>query len=51
MAKKNSKEFQHLGKKFLNISTAKLKDGIFVEPQVQEILEDEAFAETLTDTE
>jgi hypothetical protein len=48
MAKTNSKGFQYLSKKFLNISTAKLKEGIFVGPQIYEILEDDAFLETLT---
>lgn len=33
------------------MSTAKLKEDIFVGPQVWEILQDEAFVETLTDTE
>jgi hypothetical protein len=51
MAKTNSKGFQYLSKKFPNISTAKLKEGIFVEPEIPEILEDEALVETLTDTE
>jgi hypothetical protein len=51
MAKINSKVFQYLSKKFPKISTAKLKEGIFVEPQILEILEDEAVVESLTDTE
>jgi hypothetical protein len=50
MAKTNSKGFQYLNKKFPNISTAKLKEGISMGPKIQEILEDEAFVETL-DTE
>jgi hypothetical protein len=44
------KGFQYPCKKIADISTAKLKEGIFVGPQIQEILEDEAFIETLTDT-
>jgi hypothetical protein len=48
IAKINSKRFQHLSKKFPKISTAKLKEGIFVGPQIGESLEDEAFLESLT---
>jgi hypothetical protein len=44
------KGFQYPSKKCANISTAKLKEGIFVGPQIREILEDKAFIETLTDT-
>jgi hypothetical protein len=46
MAKTNSKGFQYLNEKFRNISTTKLNEGIFV-GQVQEILEDEGFVESL----
>jgi len=35
MAKTHSKGFQYLSKKFPNISTAKLKEVMFVEPQIQ----------------
>jgi hypothetical protein len=51
MAKINSKGFQYLNKKFPKISTAKLKEGIFVGPQIRESLEDEVFVVSLTDTE
>jgi hypothetical protein len=46
-----SKGFQYPRKKFPSISTSKLREGIFVGPQIREILEEEAFVETLTDTE
>jgi hypothetical protein len=49
MAKTNLKGFQYLSKKFPDISTAKLKQSIFMGPQIWEILEGEAFVETLTD--
>jgi hypothetical protein len=51
MAKTHSKGFQYLGKKFPNISTAKLKDVIFVGPQTQEVLKNEPFVESVNDTE
>lgn len=35
MVKTHSEGFQYLSKKFPNISTAKLKEGIFVGPQIQ----------------
>jgi hypothetical protein len=47
----NSKEFQYPSKKFPKITTAKLKEGIFVGPEIRGSLEDEAFVESLTDTE
>jgi len=47
----NSKGFQCLSKKFPKIRTAKLKEDIFVEPQIQEIVEDVVFVERLIDTE
>jgi len=49
MAKTNSKEFQYLSKNFPNISTGELQEGIFVGPQIREILDDEAFVQSLTD--
>ena len=51
MAKINSKVFQYLSKTVTKINTAKLKEGIFVGTQIRESLEDEAFVESLTDTE
>jgi len=47
----DSKGFQCLSKIFPNIRTAKLKEDIFVGPQIQEIVEDVAFVESLTDAE
>jgi len=51
MDKINSKRFQYLSKKFPKISTAKLEEGIFVGSQIGKSLEDEAFLESVTDTE
>jgi hypothetical protein len=47
----NTKKFQCLSKKFPNIRNAKLKEDIFVGPEIQEKVEEEAFVESLTDTE
>ena len=38
MAKKNSRGFKYLQKKFPNVSEAKLREGIFVGPQISELL-------------
>ena len=37
--------------KFLKISDSKLKDGIFIGPQIREIINDDLFAHLLTETE
>jgi hypothetical protein len=46
----NLKGFQCLSKKSPNIRNAKLKEDIFVGLEIQEIVENEAFVESLTDT-
>jgi len=51
MTKTNSREFQYRSNTFPNISTAKLTEGIFVGTKIRELLEGEAFVESLTDTE
>ena len=51
MAKSNSNGFQYITRKFPNISDAKLKEGIFVGPQVRELMRDTGFEETLTELE
>jgi len=47
----NSKGFQRLSKNFPTIRSAKLQEDIFVGPQIQEIMEDENFVDSLTETE
>jgi len=47
----NSEGFQRLSKNFPTIRGAKLKEDIFVGPQIQEIVEDRAFVYSLTETE
>lgn len=51
MAKSNSNGFQYITRKFTNISDAKLKEGIFVGPQIRELIKDTGFEETLTELE
>lgn len=51
MTKTKSRGFQYRSNTFPNISTAKLKEGIFVGPQIREVVEGEPFVESLTDTE
>lgn len=51
MAKSNSNGFQCIVKKFPKITAAKLREGIFVGPQIRELLKDAAFEQTLTELE
>ena len=51
MGKTKSQGFQYLRDKFPRLSEAKLKEGVFVGPQIREILKDEAFFTILTDKE
>ena len=44
---KNGAAFQHLSTVFPSLSAAKLKDGIFVRPQIREVLKDTDFEELL----
>ena len=44
---KNGADFQHLSTVFPDLSAAKLKEGIFVGPQIREVLKDTDFEELL----
>ena len=44
---KNGAAFQHLSTVFPGLSAAKLKEGIFVRPQIREVLKDTDFEELL----
>ena len=44
---KNGAAFQHLSTVFPDLSAAKLKEGIFVGPQIREVLKDTDFEELL----
>jgi hypothetical protein len=43
--------FGHLQQKFPWISGAKIKEGIFVDPQIKELMNDMSFDEVLEGTE
>ena len=45
---KNGAAFQHLSTVFPGLSAAKLKEGIFVGPQIREVLKDTDFEELLS---
>lgn len=51
MGKANSPGFQYLAKKFPNISNSKMKEGIFIGPQIKSVLQDEGFKQTLSKAE
>ena len=51
MAKQNLNGFEFLCKKFSKLSLAKLKEGIFVGPQIQKVFEDPEFEKTLNTLE
>ena len=51
MAKQNSNDFEFLCKKFPKLSLAKLKEGIFVGPQIRKVFEDPEFEKTLNTLE
>jgi hypothetical protein len=51
MGKANSPAFQFLAKKFPKLSSAKLKEGIFVGPQIKAVLQDKSFTEHLSEAE
>ena len=48
LGKSKSNGFAFLRNKFPNISEAKLKEGIFVGPQIREVLKDPKFEKELT---
>jgi len=43
--------FEYLRNKFPNVSDAKIKEGIFIEPQIRELMQDKQFDEDLNETE
>ena len=51
MGKANSRGFQYLADKFASVSPAKLKEGMFVGPQIREVLTDEDFDKSLNAAE
>lgn len=51
MGKTSSPGFEYLAQKFPSISTAKMKEGIFVGPQIKSVLCDEVFTNSLSEAE
>ena len=51
MAKQNWNGFKFLCKKFPKLNQTKLKEGIFVDPQIREVFEDPQFEKTLNTLE
>jgi len=48
---KTSRGFQYVRNKFPNESDAKIKEGIFIGPQIREAMQDTQFDEDLNETE
>jgi len=43
--------FEYLRNQFPNVSDAKIKEGIFIGPQIRELMQDKQFDEDLNETE
>jgi len=48
---KTGRGLEYLRNKFPNVSDAKIKEGIFIGPQIRELLQDKQFDEDLNETE
>jgi len=48
---KTGRGFEYLRNKFANASDAKIKEGIFIGPQIKEMMQDKQFDEDLSETE
>jgi hypothetical protein len=48
---KTSNGFEYVRNKFPNMSDAKIKEGIFIGPQIREMMQDKQFNEDLNETE
>jgi len=48
---KTGRGFQYVRNKFPNVSDAKMKEGIFIGPQIRELMQDNQFDEDLDETE
>jgi hypothetical protein len=47
---KTCRGFEYVRNKFPNVSNAKIKAGIFIRPQIRELMQDKQFDEDLHDT-
>jgi len=45
------RRFDYVRNKFPNVSDAKIKEGIFIGPQIRELMQDKRFDEDLNETE
>jgi len=48
---KTGRGFEYVRNKFPNVSDAKIKEGIFIGPQIRELMQDKQFNEDLNETE
>ena len=48
---KTARRFEFVRNKFPNVSDAKIKEGIFIGPQIRELMQDTQFDENLNETE
>ena len=48
---KTDRGFGYVRSKFQNVSDAKIKEGIFIGPQIRELTQDKQFNEDLNETE
>jgi len=48
---KTGRGFEYVRNKFPNVSDAKIKEGIFIGPQIRELMQDKQFDEDLNETE
>ena len=48
---KTSRGFEYVRNKIPNVSDAKIKEGIFIGPQIKELMQDKQFDEDLIETE
>ena len=48
---KTGRGLEYVRNKFPNVNDAKIKEGIFIEPQIRELMQDNQFDENLNETE
>ena len=47
---KTGRRFEYVRNKFPNVSDAKIKEGIFIWPQIRELMQDRQFDDDLNET-
>ena len=48
---KTGRGFKYMRNNFPNVSDAKIKEGIFIGPEIRELMQDKQFGEDLNETE